>query len=276
MLDGYDDSLIKNAVDSILANTYPNMFDKTYANKKKSAIENAEIFGQAFSSQTLANSVPNGTLRSQNDTAEQLAGVIKSIKAGKNSLNMNRQLFFVERTGWDHHNELLDAQGGIRYTNNPQYEDGANGLFYEINEALEYFWNELTAANLQDEVILFTVSDFGRTLTSNGQGSDHAWGGNAFVMGGGRNSDGITGGPLKGGAIYGQYPVLDPNNNPLDLDAHTNRERGRVLPTTSADEYLSELVSWFGVDSAELPDIFPNCTNFFDPSITPYPLGMLN
>ena len=44
-------------------------------------------------------------------------------------------------------------------------------------------------------------------------------------MGGGRNSDGITGGPLKGGAIYSQYPVLDPNNNPLDLDAHTNRER---------------------------------------------------
>lgn len=276
LLDGYDDALIKNAVDSILANTYPNMFEKTYATKKKSAIVNAEIFGQAFANQSLNTSTPNGTLNSSNSTAEQLAGVIKSIKAGKNALNMNRQLFFVEKGGWDHHNELLDAQGGIRYTNNPQYEDGANGLFFEINEALEYFWNELTAANLQDEVILFTVSDFGRTLTSNGQGSDHAWGGNAFVMGGGRNTDGITGGPLKGGQIYGQYPILDPSNNPLDLDAHLNRERGRILPTTSADEYLSELVSWFGVDPAELSAIFPNCTNFFDPSTTPYPLGMLN
>ena len=61
------------------------------------------------------------------------------------------------------------------------------------------------------------------------------------------------------------------------ISTHIQIEReSRVLPTTSADEYLSELVSWFGVDSAELPDIFPNCTNFFDPSITPYPLGMLN
>ena len=79
-------------------------------------------------------------------------------------------------------------------------------------------------------------------------------------MGGARNPDGITGGPLKGGEIYGSYPVLDPNNNPLDLDAHLGRARGRILPTMSADEYLTEIVSWFGVDPAELPDIFPNCT----------------
>ena len=66
---------------------------------------------------------------------------------------MNRQMFFVERGQWDHHNELLNAQGGIDYSNNPNYDDGADGLFYEINEALEYFWSELTIAGLQDEVI---------------------------------------------------------------------------------------------------------------------------
>lgn len=276
LLDNYENNIIKTAVDSILANTYPNMFEKTYASKQKNAIEAAEIFGAAFDAQSLNASAPNGTTRNTNQTAEQLAGVVKSIKAGKNGLNMNRQMFFVERGQWDHHNELLNAQGGIDYSNNPNYDDGADGLFYEINEALEYFWSELTIAGLQDEVILFTVSDFGRTLTSNGQGSDHAWGGHAFVMGGARNPDGITGGPLKGGEIYGSYPVLDPNNNPLDLDAHLGRARGRILPTMSADEYLTEIVSWFGVDPAELPDIFPNCTKFFDPSTTPYPLGMLN
>ena len=276
LLLDYNNNLIKNAVDSILANTYPNMFEHTYANKKQEAVANAVTFGNAFDNASLSNPVPNTTISNNNKTAQQLAGVIRSIKAGKDSLNMNRQMFFVERGGWDHHNELLDAQGGISYANNPALADGSNGLFYEINEALEYFWSELTLAGLQDEVILFTVSDFGRTLTSNGQGSDHAWGGNAFVMGGGRDSNGTTGGPLKGGQIYGQYPILDPNNITLDLDVHLNRARGRILPTTSADEYLSELVSWFGVDTAQLPDIFPNCTNFFNPASTGYPLGMLD
>ena len=279
-LIGYNDSQIKAAVDSILAPTYPNMFEHTYAYKQKESIANAVIFGNAFDNASLSNSIPNTTTSNENKTAQQLAGVIRSIKAGKNSLNMNRQMFFVEKGGWDHHNELLDAQGGISYANNPALADGSNGLFYEVNEALEYFWNELTLEGLQDEVILFTISDFGRTLTSNGQGSDHAWGGNAFVMGGGRAPDGPNGeplgGPLKGGQIYGQYPILDPNNITLDLDIHLNKARGRILPTTSADEYLSELVSWFGVDAAQLEDIFPNCIKFFNPSSTSYPLGMLD
>ena len=279
-LIGYNDSQIKAAVDSILAPTYPNMFEHTYTYKQKESIANAVIFGNAFDNASLSNSIPNTTTSNENKTAQQLAGVIRSIKAGKNSLNMKRQMFFVEKGGWDHHNELLDAQGGISYANNPALADGSNGLFYEVNEALEYFWNELTLEGLQDEVILFTISDFGRTLTSNGQGSDHAWGGNAFVMGGGRAPDGPNGeplgGPLKGGQIYGQYPILDPNNITLDLDIHLNKARGRILPTTSADEYLSELVSWFGVDAAQLEDIFPNCIKFFNPSSTSYPLGMLD
>ena len=180
-------------------------------------------------------------------------------------------MFFVEKGGFDHHNEVLDAQGGIAYPNNNN-NDGADGLFYEINEALEFFWNELVAEGLENDVMLFTVSDFGRTLTSNGKGTDHAWGGNAFIMGGSNNN----GGSLKGGQIYGQYPELTPNNNNIDLDAHKNQSRGRMLPTTSADEYLAELVSWFGLDPAQLSTVFPNCTGFFNPLTTPYPLGILN
>lgn len=276
LLNQSDNNLLMNAVNSVLGNTYPNMFEKTYAQKKQSAIDTSEIFGTAFDSQSILTpgGIPNGTLNSTNQTAEQLAGVIKSIKA-KDALNMNRQIFFVERGGWDHHNELLDAQGGIRYPNS-NYADGANGLYFEINEALEFFWNELVLAGLENDVMLCTISDFGRTLTSNGLGSDHAWGGNAFVMSGARAENGVDGGPLKGGKIYGQYPVLDPNNNPLDLDSHTGKARGRILPTLAADEYLSELVSWFGVDKTQLATIFPNCTNFFNPLANPYPLGMLD
>ena len=108
-------------------------------------------------------------------------------------------------------------------------------------------------------------------MTSNGKGTDHAWGGNQFVLGKSANN----GGSLNGGEIFGQYPILDPNNNDLDLDAHKNKNRGRMLPTTSADAYLSELDSSFGLDSTQLSTVFPNASKFFDPIANPHPLGML-
>ena len=91
--------------------------------------------------------------------------------------------------------------------------------------------------------MLFTASDFGRTLTSNGAGSDHAWGGNAFMLGG----------PVNGGKIYGDYPILA-TGGPLDPG------RGRLLPTTSVDEYTAELATWFGVPQSELSTILPDGT----------------
>lgn len=264
------DVTMQNAINNILQGTYPNMFEKTYSGNTQSAAATAEAFGAAVNTQTTNVPTPNTTIAEKNETADQLAGVIKVMKA-RSALGMNRQIFFVQKNGWDHHNELLDSQGGIAYPNS-NTNDGANGLYYEINEALEFFWNELVAAGLENDVILFCVSDFGRTLTSNGKGTDHAWGGNTFVMGNSSNN----GGSLNGGEIYGQYPILNPGSNILDLDVHLGKERGRILPTTSADEYLSELVSWFGLDSSQLATVFPNCTNFFNPLSNPYPLGMLN
>ena len=268
-LNQYSDNSLKNAVDSILANSYPNMYNKTFSENKKRSVELAEIVKSAVDAQTLTQDVPNTTAGNDNKTANQLAGVLRVMKA-RNLLGMNRQIFFVERGGWDHHNELLDAQGGIPYPNS-DLADGSNGLFYELNEALDFFWNEVIAAGLENDVVLFTVSDFGRTMTSNGKGTDHAWGGNQFVLG----KSISNGGSLNGGEIFGQYPILDPNNNDLDLDAHKNKNRGRMLPTTSADAYLAELVSWFGLDPTQLSTVFPNCTKFFNPIANPHPLGML-
>ncbi len=104
-----------------------------------------------------------------------------------------------------------------------------------------------------------TASDFGRTLTSNGQGSDHAWGGNHIVIGGG----------VKGGDIYGQYPNLYAGN---DLDTG----RGRLIPTTSCDEYFGEMALWFGVDKSNLDVVLPNIGRFYDTSSSALPLGYLN
>lgn len=111
---------------------------------------------------------------------------------------------------------------------------------------------------MQNDVVLFTASDFGRTLTSNGRGSDHAWGGNAFILGG----------DVNGGKIYGDFPELASGS-------HWDIGRGRLLPTTSVDEYCAEMASWFGVPGDALSTIFPNAGNFFDPLGTSYPLGIL-
>ncbi len=104
----------------------------------------------------------------------------------------------------------------------------------------------------------FTISDFGRTLTSNGKGSDHGWGGHQLVMGG----------AVAGRNVYGAYPVLIPDNA-LDVG------RGRYIPTTSVDAFYAELALWFGIAPSELDLVLPNIRRFYAPeSMTP-PVGFM-
>ncbi|HMU05792.1 MAG TPA: DUF1501 domain-containing protein, partial [Saprospiraceae bacterium] len=104
----------------------------------------------------------------------------------------------------------------------------------------------------------FSMSEFARTLTSNGNGTDHAWGGNVFAMGG----------PVNGNRMFGQYPDLT-LGSALDLYG------GIMLPTTSNDLYFAELALWFGVSPSELPTLLPNLGNFYTPGASA-PLGFLN
>jgi uncharacterized protein (DUF1501 family) len=127
-----------------------------------------------------------------------------------------------------------------------------------VSQAVGAFFNALTLMGVQDQVTLFTASDFGRTLTSNGRGSDHAWGGNQLVVGG----------AVNGRKIYGQYPDLY-EDNPLDVG------RGRLIPTTSVDAFFAELALWLGVSKANLPLVLPNIGRFHDINSVAWPLGML-
>jgi uncharacterized protein (DUF1501 family) len=236
LLKDYDNPAYANAVDAMLAQQYGNLFQKTLSGSNRSAIDTAVAFDAAVSPFDFSADFPS------TNTGDRLRAITE-VLAARTTLGMDRQIFFLERGGWDTHNEVLLTQ---------------DTLFTEINDAIESFWNKLGALGLQNDVVLFTASDFGRTLTSNGAGSDHAWGGNAFLMGG----------AVNGGTIYGQYPELA-TGNPLDVG------RGRLLPTTAVDEYCAELASWFGVQPGELPTIFPNAVNFFDPLTAPHPLGIL-
>jgi len=108
------------------------------------------------------------------------------------------------------------------------------------------------------QVTTFTISDFGRTLTSNGRGSDHGWGGNQIVLGG----------AVNGGQLYGQYPALFAGN-PLDTG------RGRLIPTLATDVVFAELALWFGVAPGEIETVLPNISRFVDPDASNRPLSML-
>lgn len=128
-----------------------------------------------------------------------------------------------------------------------------------VNNGLKSFAEVLNELGVYDQVTTFTMSDFSRTLTSNGNGTDHAWGENTMVMGG----------AVNGKKFYGEYPSLELGNN-VELGD------GVMLPTTANDLYFAELALWFGITPSELETIFPNIANFYDVNSGAMPLGFMN
>ena len=237
------DPTLQLAVDDILGQHYQSIYSKTLASANRNSIDASVAFKSALDS--LSTPFDPSVISGETQTYKRLSMVSKIMEA-RTALSMNRQIFFVERGGWDHHNELLGPQ---------------SNLFIELNEAIEIFWTAIQSMGLQNNVVLYTASDFGRTLTSNGSGSDHAWGGNHFIISGSAN----------GGEIYGKYPDLALNNSSTDLG------RGRILPTTSVDQYMAELAYWYGVPNSEMSTVIPNINNFSSSFYSPNsPLGILN
>lgn len=227
------DSIRTTAVKSLLERQYQDIFKQTYADVLNNSQANHELFSSAI------NTIQLNTLFSPNGISQSMAMIARTI-AARSTLGMNRQIFFVNFPGWDHHDELLQNQA-------PMLE--------VVSKALSEFYAALEELNMTDEVTTFTISDFARTLNSNGNGTDHAWGGNALVMGG----------AVKGGSFYGSYPELN-----------LNEEQGGVLvPGISTDEYFAELALWFGLAKSDLGLLFPNLGNFYQSGSSTPPLGFL-
>ncbi|MEN0049203.1 MAG: DUF1501 domain-containing protein [Bacteroidota bacterium] len=244
--NGFLDRIRRQAVDNLMEDTYSDIFKSTFANLTSDALAAQEEFSSAIAGVAPFTDKPSGDPAfSEHYLSQNLRMVAKTI-AAREKLKMKRQTFFITFGGWDHHNEVLESQ---------LYMLGV------VSKALKEFFDVLkNDLQLEDNVTAFTVSDFGRTLTSNGQGSDHAWGGNQIVVGG----------AVKGKEIYGQYPNLNLNDNPLNLS-----DRGTLIPTTSVDEYFAEMALWFGVSPNDLSTILPNITNFYSPSSSQMPIGFL-
>ncbi|MEM1321225.1 MAG: DUF1501 domain-containing protein [Bacteroidota bacterium] len=223
------------AINSLMEQQYTDIFRKSYADVIKNSQSTHELFSTAVGGVNLS------TTFSPSYLSQSLNMVAKTI-AARSSLNVCRQTFFITFGGWDHHDEVLNAQ---------------TQMLAVVSRALNEFNNAMNELGVADDVTTFTISDFGRTLTSNGNGTDHAWGGNAMVMGG----------KVNGGQIYGTYPDLALNSS-LDVG------NGVLIPTLSTDEYFAELAQWFGVSNTDLQNIFPNILNFYSPSATP-PIGFM-
>lgn len=174
-----------------------------------------------------------------NPLAQQLQIVARMIDAAGNAnVGANRQVFFVSMGGFDTHDNQNRGQAD---------------LMARLAQGLAYFDVTLGLMGARNRVTTFTASDFGRTFTSNGDGTDHGWGGHHFVMGG----------DVNGGDLYGTFPTLGVKNaNDNNFNSNDQLGNGALLPTTAVDQMGATLGRWFGVSDAQLLDVFPNLAGF--------------
>ncbi len=243
------------ALTNILALPYPNLQEQSYAQVVKHSIDTGALLNAAIAPTAAAtywtnpfpttittpNSNPAVTFTSS--LAPQLRMIARLIEAGYRStaaggFGMRRQIFFCQIGGFDLHTNQTPGPG--------QTIVGSHAnLLAELSQSALAFQRAMEQLGLANNVTAFTASDFGRTFPSNGQGTDHGWGSHHLVIGG----------AVKGQQTYGRFPTLA-INGPDDTST------GRWIPTSAVDQYFATLASWFGVDTGNLPTVFPNLNRF--------------
>lgn len=227
-----------DAINEMLDASYADIYKKAYVDVIKQSNAATRQFNAAL------ESTPTFDDLFEDNYLSRQFQMIARIIAAKDVLEIKRQIFYIDYGGWDHHDDVLNQQ---------------LVMFGEVDRALNAFNLALERLGCEDDVVTFSISEFARTLTSNGNGTDHAWGGNVLMMGG----------AVDGQKIFGEYPTLALNS---DLEIGN----GILIPTTSCDEYFAELALWFGVSSTDLPLIFPNLSRFYDIQSGDAPIGFLN
>ncbi|MEL6687617.1 MAG: DUF1501 domain-containing protein [Pseudomonadota bacterium] len=202
-----------------------NLFARDVSMGQARGVQNMSDYRNAFgSSGGVTTEFPDSRLGGQ-------------LKAIANAINIrgvignSRQLFYADTGGFDTHNNQ-----GLSMAN----------LLGDIAQSMAAFRNALISMGVWDDVTTFTMSDFGRTLTDNGDGTDHGWGSHQFVMGG----------AVQGGQIYGDLPEMDPTSERF------TESRARLIPSVAVDQYAASLGRWFGLDNTQLGRVLPNLNRF--------------
>ena len=210
---------------ALLAQEQENIFQREYAHTQTLAWDLAGDVKTALDAQAPIQTVfPTG-----NPFAANLKMVAQMLSA-RSSLQVTRQTFFIGMGDFDTHGDQLRRH---------------DILLAQLSAALDAFYSATVELGIADQVTTFTASDFGRTLTSNGDGTDHGWGNHQLVMGG----------AVKGGEAYGTFPDLI-------IGGKDDAGEGRIIPTTSMDQYAATLASWYGLPADKFADVFPNLARF--------------
>jgi len=215
-------------LDSVIRSPSAGFYERGYARVQRRAIDFAQLVNGVLS--RAPDTAAFASIPKPTPLSIQLRTVSKLI-AQRAALGMTRQIFFVGVGGFDNHDRQLD--------DHPK-------LLADVSQSIKAFHDATVELGVAERVTLFTQSDFGRTLTSNGDGSDHGWGGIQLVVGGG----------VRGGRFFGEYPSLA-TDAPQVLEWG-----GSVIPTVATDQYAATLARWFGVANESLPAVAPNIVNF--------------
>ena len=243
----YGSNAVANAMNALLQQTSGHVLENEY-NKVTARALAAESLVTTALNQT-APSTGTGPAFGSDTLAQQLKMVARLIK-GRSTLGARRQVFMVSLGGFDLHDNLIAQHGG---------------LLGNVSDALTAFYNATVDMGVANQVTAFTASDFGRTLASNGDGSDHGWGSHHFVVGG----------AVNGAKFYGTAPPISTSDAKTGSVYNPENQwhvgQGRLLPSTSVDQYAATLAKWFGVDASEMAGVLPNSVNFGG---TGYPLDL--
>jgi len=214
-----------NAFQRVQALSQDHEFIKEYATIQQRAMSVTEELGLVLAQNEGISVAP-----AEGNSLAQRLNMVVQLVAAREQLGMRRQVFFINMRGFDvHDNQNLEI---------PE-------LFSELTEGMQFFQTALEAIGQGDNVTTFTASDFGRSLSSNGDGTDHGWGNHLMVMGG----------AVNGGDIYGTLPRLS-------VDGPDSVSNGRVLPTLSSAQYAATILDWAGLDNAQLSNTLPLLDNF--------------
>jgi uncharacterized protein (DUF1501 family) len=223
-----------------------NVLEREYSVVNKRAVDAEATINRAILDFPTTDARFSGL--SGNSLSDQLRMVARLIAAAtspQSTLNLKRQVFMVSLGGFDSHDNLMS--------------DHVRNMG-RVSGAMTAFYNSMNSLGIADKVTAFTATDFGRTLSSNGDGSDHGWGSHQFMVGG----------AVNGGKFYGYAPPVSVGSTTAAQDQwHVGQ--GRLLPTTSVDQYAATLAKWFGVQSNELTgssSVLPFLDNFAGRQLT--------
>jgi len=220
-------AVIRDVLHDLITQSSTHAFEEEYAAVTRRSMQLEGVVNSALSGVTMNTSFDTDS--EPNSLADQLQIVARLIGA-RTALGVKRQVFCVSLGGFDHHDSLMEKQPP---------------LLSAIAEAMNAFYLATVELGVADKVTTFTASDFGRTFTPNSDGSDHGWGSHHFVLGG----------AVQGGRYYGVAPAVS-----VQTDDQVGQ--GRLLPSTSVDQFGATLARWFGVGDSELSTVLPNIGNF--------------